>query len=108
MAIPIQVLMVEDSEADAELCIREIKAAGFDPRWTRVTTEAEVLEHLTSAVDLIIADHSLPHLDAARVLELRNEHGFETAFIIVSGTIPETQAAQLMENGAADYLLKDR
>jgi diguanylate cyclase (GGDEF)-like protein len=108
MPTPISVLMVEDSAADAELCIREIRAAGFDPRWKRVTTEAEFLEQLTSDVEVIIADHSLPHLDAARVLDLRNEHGPEIALIVVSGTIPEKQAAELMENGAADYLLKDR
>ena len=42
MAKPISVLIVEDSPADAELVLRQLRRAGFDPTWTRVDNEADL------------------------------------------------------------------
>lgn len=36
MAMPLRVLIVEDSEADTQLLLRELRAVGYDPIWERV------------------------------------------------------------------------
>ncbi|TAN31450.1 response regulator [bacterium] len=108
MANPIRVLVLEDNPADAELAIRQIAASGFEPEWQRVDNEADYLAHLTSDLDVIIADYSLPQFDAQQALSLLNERGLDIAFIVVSGAVGEGTAVHLMQSGADDYLLKDR
>ncbi len=104
----VRVVVVEDSHADAELAIQQLRRAGFAPTWDRVETEAEYISHLAPEVDVILADSFLPHFSAARALELLNESKLEIPFIVVSGTMGEDTAVLAMQNGAADFLLKDR
>ena len=108
MAIPLRVLILEDRPADAELMLHELRRAGFDPVWERVDTEADYLSRLDPALDLILADYSLPQFDGVRALHLLQERGLDIPFIIVSGTIGEEVAVAAMREGAADYLFKDR
>ena len=46
MPVPLNVLIVEDALDDAELLLYKLRAATFEPRWTRVETEAEFLANL--------------------------------------------------------------
>ena len=108
MATPIHVLILEDRPADAALMVHELRRAGFDPVWWRVETEEDYLAHLQAGLDVILADYSLPQFDALRALQLLQERGGDTPFLIVSATIGEEIAVAAMKQGAADYLLKDR
>jgi len=108
MPQPLKVLIVEDNSADAELVVRELRRAGFDPDWQRVDTEAEYLERLHSELDLVLSDYVMPQFSGLRALELLKLRGLDIPFIIVSGTIGEDTAVAAMKLGAADYLLKDR
>ncbi len=103
-----KVLIVEDNPADAELLLRELRRTGFEPDWQRVDTEADFL----AGIGWIAGHHSLGLLDAAiqrpARAELLKESELDIPFIIVSGTIGEEMAVEAMQQGAADYLLKDR
>ena len=59
----IRVLLVEDSATDAELVIRELRRAGFDPLCTQVDTQESFLSELESSPDLILGDYELPQFD---------------------------------------------
>jgi len=104
----LNVLILEDRPADAELMAHELHAGGFDPQWHRVETEADFLAHLDPPPDVILADYTMPEMDAARGLQLLQERGLSIPFIVVSGTIGEDVAVAMIRRGAADYLLKDR
>jgi two-component system cell cycle sensor histidine kinase/response regulator CckA len=104
----LRVLLVEDCADDAQLILDALRHSGFDPSCQRVETEREYLAHLTPDLDVILADLSLPQFDGLRALELANDRGFDTPFIIVSDTIGEERAVAAMQAGAYDYLLKDR
>ena len=108
MTVPIRVLVLEDNPADAELAIREITAAGFEPQWQRVDTESGYLARLSPDLDVIVADYALPQLDAQQALSLLNERGLDIEFIVVSGAIGDKAAADLVNSGAAEYLLMGR
>ena len=108
MASPLKVLILEDRPADAALMVHELRQAGFDPMWRRVETEADYLAHLHADLDVILADYALPQFDALQALQLLQERGWDTPFLIVSGNIGEELAVSAMKQGAADYLLKDR
>jgi PAS domain S-box-containing protein len=108
MPRPLKVLIAEDNPADAELLVRELRRAGFEPDWQRVDTEQEYLKHLHDGLDLVLSDYQMPQFSGLRALALLNQSGLEVPLIIVSGTIGEDTAVAAMKQGAADYLLKDR
>ena len=105
---PLRILIAEDSADDAELMLRELRRAGFEPEWKRVQSEAEFLELLHPELDIILSDYEMPQFDGPRALELLKERKLDIPFIILSGTIGEDVAVTVMKQGAADYLLKDR
>jgi len=108
VSTPIRVLVLEDRPADAELMVRELRRAGFEPDWQRVETEAEYLARLHPGLDVILADYTLPQFDALRALRLLREQDLDVPVIVVASTIGEEAAVACMKEGAADYLLQDR
>lgn len=108
MSLPLQVLVVEDSANDAELLLRQLRRAGFEPHWTRVDSEQAFREALHPGLDLVLSDFEMPQFTGLTALELLRASGFDVPFILVSGTIGEDLAVAAMKAGASDYLMKDR
>jgi PAS domain S-box-containing protein len=108
MSSPLRVLIVEDNPLDAELVLRELRRAGFKPDWQRVQTEHDFLDRLQPELDIILSDYDMPQFSGPRALELLKSSGMDIPFIIISGTIGEDVAVNVMKLGATDYLLKDR
>jgi two-component system, NarL family, sensor histidine kinase UhpB len=107
MAIPLRVLIAEDSEDDALLLIRELERGGYALTFERVAT----VEAMTAALDrhpwdLVIGDHSMPRFSGTSALALVRERGLDVPFICVSGTITEEVAVAAMKAGANDYVTK--
>jgi PAS domain S-box-containing protein len=108
MGTPLRVLIVEDSEEDTLLIVRELKRGGFDPIHERVETAEAMSAALTKQTwDLILADYSMPHFSGLEALKLSKESGLDLPFIIVSGSIGEDVAVEAMKSGAHDYLMKN-
>jgi PAS domain S-box-containing protein len=105
---PLRVLLVEDNANDAELVMRELRRAGFNPDCRRVDTEEEFSAALNPNLDVILSDYAMPRFSGLGALQILKESGLKIPFIIVSGTIGEETAVAAIRNGAADYLLKDR
>jgi signal transduction histidine kinase len=107
MGIPLNVLIVEDSADDAELLLNELQEAGFAPAWKRIETEAAYRASLGDRIDLIFSDFSLPQFTTFRALELLQQSNFDIPFVVVSGTIGEEHAVDILKAGATDYVLKN-
>jgi signal transduction histidine kinase len=107
--VPLRVLHVEDSEADALLVMRELRRGGFDPTTERVDTRAAFKEALRAREwDVIISDYALPEYDGLAALADAREAGKDDVpFILVSGTIGEAGAVNAVRAGARDYVLKN-
>src|ERR1041384_8116101 len=105
---PLNVLILEDTETDAELMVRELRRSGYAPEWKRVQTERDFSASLNNKIDIILSDYAMPGFDGMRALELLKKCHLDIPFIIVSGTIGEEIAVRAMRKGAVDYLLKDR
>jgi diguanylate cyclase (GGDEF)-like protein/PAS domain S-box-containing protein len=108
MSRPLQVLLVEDSPADAELAAHRLDDEGFPAVWQRVDTEAAYVAALRSEPDIILSDWNLPRFSGLRALELLGELGLAIPFVILSGYIGEEAAVDAVRRGADDYVLKDR
>lgn len=103
----LRVLLVEDSDSDAELTLRELRRAGFDLRTQRVADPDGMRGALDSEWDIVLSDDAMPGFDAASALEVLHQSGRDVPLIVVSGTIGEEAAVRLMKSGAQDFVLKD-
>jgi diguanylate cyclase (GGDEF)-like protein len=102
-----QLLLVEDSEMDAELTMRSLKSAGLKCRFRRVADETDMRSVLKAALpDLILSDFSLPGFDGMAALALARAEAVGVPFIFLSGTIGEERAIEALKCGAVDYVLK--
>ena len=107
MAKPIQILMVEDSEDDAELLHLALTRGGLDAGYERVQTPEAMQSALKNRRwDLVISDYSMPHFDGFRAFKLMKDAGVELPFIFVSGTLGEETAVEAMRLGVSDYFVK--
>lgn len=105
---PLRVLVVEDSEDDALMVLRELGRGGRGTEYRRVETPEAMREALAgSRWDLIVSDHQMPRFSAPEALELAREAGSEAPLIVVSGRIGEDAAVDLVTAGAHDYVMKD-
>lgn len=108
MSASLAVLMLEDSEDDALLVLRELRRGGFTLSWERVQTAAALRAALAQRPwDVIISDYRLPGCNAPTALEIVQHSQIDLPFIVVSGTIGEVAAVAMMKAGAHDYLMKD-
>jgi signal transduction histidine kinase/DNA-binding response OmpR family regulator len=105
-AMNLRVLVVEDSEDDAWLLIRELRKACIESSWQRVESEPAMRAALVEPWDVVIADYNIPGFGGLPALCLVQETGYDLPFIIVSGTIGEETAVAAMKAGAHDYLMK--
>jgi two-component system sensor histidine kinase/response regulator len=100
--------MVEDSDNDAALVLRELQKAGYAIESKRVENAAQMQTALVEHDwDIITADFSLPNFDAPSALAVLQKNGLDIPFIVISGAISEENALSLMRAGAQDYLMKD-
>ncbi len=58
--------------------------------------------------DIVLSDHSLPQFDSIEAFAILKKSGLNVPFILITATISEEFAVEIMKNGAADYVLKDR
>ena len=71
MRTPLRVLIVEDSEDDMALLVRELRRGGYDPTFELVDTPAGMTAALgKNQWDLIICDYSMPHFSGIDALSL--------------------------------------
>ncbi|MDK2973057.1 MAG: hypothetical protein PWP23_2812 [Candidatus Sumerlaeota bacterium] len=109
MTNPLRVLVVEDSEDDFFLIQRTLVKGGFTLESRRVESEPELRSALQDETwDLVLCDFSMPCLTAIEALAAFREFDLEIPFIVVSGSIGEERAVEMMRAGAHDVVMKDR
>ena len=103
----LRVLMIDDSENDVLLIIRELKRGGFNPVYKRVETNAPMKKSLQEKQwDIILCDYKMPNFSAPAAIALLKETKTDIPIIIVSGNIGEETAIECMRLGAQDYIMK--
>jgi two-component system cell cycle sensor histidine kinase/response regulator CckA len=106
---PLKALLVEDSEMDERLLLRQLAKAGYDVQSTRVQTAAE-LEHALAEHewDIVLSDYVMPGFSGLDALTVLKKSGQDIPLIIISGIIGEETAVEAMRLGVHDYLMKDK
>jgi len=104
---PLRILLIEDSEDDANLILSRLRKGGYEPTCHRIETANDMKAALEAqSWDLVLADYNLPLFDAPAALQLLQESKLDLPFIVVSGGIGEETAVAAMRAGAHDYLMK--
>src|SRR6266481_4232117 len=107
MKATLRVLIVEDSEFDAQMLVSILRKAGYEVTFERVESAAALQAALgAKSWDLVLADYNLPEFNAPAALKILQDSGLDLPFIIVSGGIGEDIAVSAMKAGAHDYLMK--
>lgn len=103
-----EILVVEDRPEDFELLIHAIRQSGPEPiRCERVETLPELERALTARRwDVILADYHLPALNFDTTLAACRLRVPDVPLILVSGSIGEENAVELLRHGVADFVLK--
>ncbi len=103
------ILIVEDNADDVKLMRRALEKSGMQLEFRLADDEASLRKALDEwHPDCILCDYSLPTLDGSRALSIVLESGLMVPFIVVSATIGDEKAAEIIKAGAADFVLKSK
>jgi PAS domain S-box-containing protein len=104
----LRALIVEDSENDTVLLLRDLERSDFEIAHERVETAEALGDALDrESWDIIFCDFTMPRFSGWRALEIVKERNIDLPFIFVSGTLGEEVAVQAMKEGAHDYVMKE-
>ena len=105
----LRILLLEDSDLDAELILHEVKNGAIFFLSRRVQTRGEFTKAIADfQPELILADYKLPGFDGGQALAIAKQCCPDVPVIIVSGAVGEEKAVELLKEGATDFVLKDR
>jgi len=103
----LRLLLVEDSEEDAELLLFEIRNSGYEPVYTRVYSAVALEAALAQDEwDIVVSDYTMPQFGGLDALKIVRRFDPDLPFIINSGNIGEDIAVDAMQAGAHDYVMK--
>jgi signal transduction histidine kinase len=104
-----RVLILEHAEEDIELLCYELRKGGFNYESEIVETRETFMKALADfRPEIVLSDYSLPTFDGLSAYQIKQQLRPDIPFIIVSGTIGEENAVELIKQGVTDYVLKDK
>lgn len=104
----LRALLVEDSEEDAELLVRELHRGGYELVYERVETASAMRAALPGQWDIVLSDYTLPTFSGPQAIAVLNEVGVDLPLIVVSGTVGEETAVSALRAGARDFIVKGK
>jgi len=105
----LRVLLIDDSEDDAQLILRELRRGGYEVEYELVETRPAMEAALSKSVwDIVLSDYTMPFFNAMEALETLKATGLDIPFLVLSGTINEETAVTALKAGAHDFLLKGK
>ena len=103
----IRLLLIEDSEADAALLVRELEKAGCTIESRRVDNSGELGKAVAEGEwDIILCDYVIPGFGGLEALAQLRSTNLDVPVIMISGHIGEDVAVGAMQSGASDYIMK--
>ncbi|MFT7453054.1 MAG: PAS domain S-box-containing protein [Patescibacteria group bacterium] len=105
----LKILHLEDTSTDAELVERELKTGKIQFEVFVVSNKTEFEKALKEFdPDIVISDHTLPSFNSFEAIKIMKQRGMKIPIILVTATVSDEFAVEIMKAGADDYILKDR
>lgn len=104
----LDVVIVEDSEADQLLILQELRRGGFTVKSAMAQTAQEFSTLLHERTpNVVLADYNLGQWRGMEAVEILRKEGLDVPVILVSGALGDINAVECIKQGATDYVLKD-
>ena len=108
MVNTLKILLVEDSETDADLLIRFLKRENIEFNHSRVWNKEGFINALKEDNhDLIISDQALPQFSGMEAFHILKKENKNIPFILITGSVSEKILTEYAKEGIGDYILKD-
>ena len=104
----LRILAIEDAPTDFLLLQRNLAQRGIHANWLRVDRDEALSGALREPWDIVLTDFNVPGMDVLRSVGQIRAHDPLLPVILVSGSIGEERAVELLRAGIADFVLKDR
>jgi two-component system sensor histidine kinase/response regulator len=104
---PLRILVIEDEPADFKLLERHLQRSGTHAECRRVDSDAELDDALHAGWDIVLSDYNVPGMDFRATLQRLQTRHPALPVILVSGSVGEETAVDLLRLGLADFVLKD-
>ena len=102
-----RILHLEDSHSDADVIKRLLLKENLTFQYFFADDKESFIRGLTDfKPDVILCDHALPQFDSVMAFDIYKEMKFEIPFILVTGSVSEEYAVEMIKKGIDDYLLK--
>jgi DNA-binding response OmpR family regulator len=104
----LKVLLLEDSEEDAELIVRELRSSGHAFTVRHVFLKPAFIAALDEFdPDILLVDTNVPGFDSVSAIKLVRSHKSTTPVIVVTGDLNDKATTELLRAGANDCVQKD-
>ena len=107
MNSPLKLLIIEDVVADFLLLERYLRQQGLAVECLRIDNDKALDAALHSAWDIVLSDYNIPGMDCRTTLQRVRTQNPDLPIILVSGSIGEETAVELLRLGMSDFVLKD-
>lgn len=107
MNSPLKLLVIEDVPADFMLLERNLHQHGLAAECRRISSDAELKEAMQTEWDVVLADYNVPGMNFRTTLRFIQAHHPDLPVILVSGSVGEETAVELLHLGMTDFILKD-
>lgn len=107
LATPLQILMIEDDDAYADLVVRMLEASGSE---VVIAPKMEVaLRHLAGRqFDVILSDLNLPDSRGIETFQKVLAAAPRLPIVVLTGEDDDALGLRCVQSGAQDYLIKDQ
>ncbi|MEI6558116.1 MAG: PAS domain S-box protein [Rhodospirillaceae bacterium] len=103
----LKLLVIEDSAADFLLMARHLRQHGLGAACRRISSGAELEAALESDWDVVLSDYTVPGMDFRATLLRVQQRRPDLPVILVSGSLGEQTAVDVLRLGIADFIFKD-
>ncbi|MCW3120375.1 MAG: domain S-box protein [Chitinophagaceae bacterium] len=104
----LKILLLEDDLTDVDLIKRVLSRAGFQFQPVVASGKEDFIEAINNQTfDIILSDHSLPQFSSVEALDEIIKRNLDITFILVTGTVSEEFAVEMIQKGVDDYILKN-
>ncbi len=103
-------LILEDSLTDAKLILREIKKPFPAIEHKVISSKADFFSELNSdrKISFILSDYNMPSFRGTDAYRILKQEGIDIPFLLITGSVKDEVAVEMLELGLDDYILKDR
>ncbi|MGZ5075933.1 MAG: response regulator, partial [Methylobacter sp.] len=106
MSQPLRILIIEDAPADFLLIVRHLHQQGLAAECRRIDSQTELNSSLQNEWDLALSDYNVPGMDFVTTLQRIRAHYPDLPVILMSGSVGEEKAVELLRLGMSDFVLK--